>query len=110
MDISNLSGRQKAAILMVSLGSEISAKVMKEFEPDLLEELAFEVASLFEGMDPRVVVSQASWWYPEEPGPEHGLWKSNVNVLTRNGPPYDPAMGSVTFRALLCKIYKVEDE
>lgn len=46
MDISNLSGRQKAAILMVSLGSEISAKVMKEFEPDLLEELAFEVASL----------------------------------------------------------------
>jgi flagellar motor switch protein FliG len=46
MDISNLSGRQKAAILMVSLGSEMSAKVMKEFDPDLLEELAFEVASL----------------------------------------------------------------
>lgn len=31
---------------MVSLGSETSAKVMKEFEPDLLEDLAFEVASL----------------------------------------------------------------
>jgi len=31
---------------MVSLGSEASAKVMKEFEPDLLEDLAFEVASL----------------------------------------------------------------
>ncbi|NQU07727.1 MAG: flagellar motor switch protein FliG [Candidatus Abyssubacteria bacterium] len=46
MDASELSGRQKAAILMVSLGSEASAKVMKEFEPDLLEDLAFEVASL----------------------------------------------------------------
>ncbi len=68
-----------------------------------------QVASLFEGVDPRVVVAQASWWYPEEPGPDHGLWKSNINVLTRNAPPYDPAMGSVTFRALICRIYKVED-
>jgi flagellar motor switch protein FliG len=31
---------------MVSLGSEASANVMKQFEPELLEELAFEVASL----------------------------------------------------------------
>ena len=31
---------------MVSLGTEASAKVMKEFEPELLEDLAFEVASL----------------------------------------------------------------
>jgi flagellar motor switch protein FliG len=46
MDASELSGRQKAAILMVSLGTETSAKVMKEFEPELLEDLAFEVASL----------------------------------------------------------------
>ena len=69
-----------------------------------------QVARLFAGMDPRVVVAQASWWYPEEPGPDHGLWKSNVNVLTSNGPPYDPAIGSTTFRALLCKVYRVEDE
>jgi anaerobic selenocysteine-containing dehydrogenase len=67
-----------------------------------------QVARLFPGMDPRVVVAQASWWYPEDPGPEHGLWKSNANVLTRNDPPYDPAMGSTTFRALLCRITKVE--
>lgn len=69
-----------------------------------------QVAKLFAGMDPRVVVAQASWWYPEDPGPEHGLWKSNTNVLTRNEPPYDPAMGSTTLRALLCRLYKVEDE
>jgi len=46
MDISEISGRQKAAILMVSLGSEASANIMKQFEPDLLEELTFELASL----------------------------------------------------------------
>ncbi len=65
-----------------------------------------QLAELFAGLDPRVVAAQASWWYPEDPAPDHGLWKSNANVLTSNEPPYDPAMGSVTFRALLCRIYK----
>jgi anaerobic selenocysteine-containing dehydrogenase len=69
-----------------------------------------QVAELFEGMDPRVVVAQATWWYPEEPGPDHGLWTSNANVLTSNDPPYDPAMGSVSFRALLCRVSKVEQD
>jgi len=69
-----------------------------------------QVAQLFSGMDPRVIVAQACWWYPEEPGPDHGLWKSNVNVLTSNDPPYDPSIGSATFRALLCKVYKMENE
>ncbi|MDH4208444.1 MAG: molybdopterin-dependent oxidoreductase [Anaerolineae bacterium] len=69
-----------------------------------------QVAQLFGGMDPRVVMAQASWWYPEEPGPDHGLWKSNVNVLTSSNPPFDPAMGSATFRALLCRVYNIGDE
>ena len=37
---------------------------------------------------------QHGWWFPEDPGPEYGVWKSNANVLTNNGPPYDPAMGT----------------
>ena len=69
-----------------------------------------QVARLFAQMDPRVVVAQASWWYPEEEGPNHGVWTSNANVLTSNEPPFDPAMGSATFRALLCRVYKAEDE
>jgi anaerobic selenocysteine-containing dehydrogenase len=69
-----------------------------------------QLAHLFAGMDPKVVVAQASWWYPEEEAPEHGLWKSNTNILTSNDAPYDPAMGSATFRALLCRVYKAEDE
>ncbi|RJP15011.1 MAG: flagellar motor switch protein FliG [Candidatus Abyssobacteria bacterium SURF_5] len=46
MDPSELSGKQKAAILMVTLGSESSSKIMKQLDPELLEELTFEIASL----------------------------------------------------------------
>ncbi len=66
-------------------------------------------AYLFAGVNPRVVIVQASWWYPDMPAPEHGIWESNANVLTSNDPPFDPAMGSSSQRALLCKVYKAED-
>jgi hypothetical protein len=38
------------------------------------------------------------------------VWRSNANVLTSNDLPFDPAMGSATFRALLCRLHRVEDE
>jgi anaerobic selenocysteine-containing dehydrogenase len=67
-------------------------------------------AKLFKGSDPRVVTAQASWFYPDQPGPLHGLLESNANVLTSNDGPFDPAMGAPTFRVLLCKVYKVEED
>lgn len=57
-------------------------------------------------IDPRVVNVQYGWWFPEEEGPEYGVWKSNANVLTNIGPPHDPALGTYQLRALLCKVYK----
>jgi flagellar motor switch protein FliG len=41
-----LTGKQKAAILMVSLGTEASAKVMKSLREDEIEELTLEIANL----------------------------------------------------------------
>jgi anaerobic selenocysteine-containing dehydrogenase len=64
-------------------------------------------AKLTAGIHPGIVNVQHGWWFPEDPGPEYGVWKSNANVLTNNGPPYDPAIGTYQLRALLCKIYKV---
>jgi anaerobic selenocysteine-containing dehydrogenase len=61
-------------------------------------------AKLTTGIDPRVVHAEHGWWYPEEPGPDYGVWTSNVNLLTDNQPPYDPAMGTYQLRALLCRI------
>jgi thiosulfate reductase/polysulfide reductase chain A len=61
-------------------------------------------AKLTTGIDPRVIHAEHAWWYPEEEGPEYGVWTSNVNVLTDNQPPYDPAMGTYQLRALLCRV------
>jgi thiosulfate reductase/polysulfide reductase chain A len=66
-------------------------------------------ARITDEIDPRVVHIEHGWWFPEEPGPEHGIWKSNANVLTSNAPPYDPAMGTYQLRALLCRISRVEE-
>ena len=61
------------------------------------------------GIDPRVITAEHGWWFPEEPAPDYGVWKANVNLLTDNGPPYDPAMGTYQLRALLCRVSKVEE-
>lgn len=65
-------------------------------------------ARVTDEIDPRVIHVEHGWWFPEEEGPQHGVWKSNANVLTDNGPPYDPAMGTYQLRALLCRISPVE--
>lgn len=41
-----LSGRQKAAILLISLGPEISAQVFKNLREEEMEQLTFEIANL----------------------------------------------------------------
>ena len=61
-------------------------------------------AKLTTGIDPRVIHVEHGWWFPEEPAPDYGIWKSNVNLLTDNQPPYDPAMGTYQLRGLLCRI------
>jgi len=67
-------------------------------------------AKLTDGIDPRVISAQHGWWFPEEPAPEYGVWRSNVNLLTDNQPPYDPAMGTYQLRALLCRVARAEPE
>jgi anaerobic selenocysteine-containing dehydrogenase len=59
-------------------------------------------------LDPNVVNAEHGWWFPEEPAPEYGVWKSNVNVLTDSGPPYDPQMGTYQLRGLLCRVSRVQ--
>ena len=42
-DINSLTGRQKAAIFLVSLGGEISAKIMERLREDEVEKIVFEI-------------------------------------------------------------------
>lgn len=67
-------------------------------------------ARLTDGIDPRVVHVEHGWWFPEDGSPDHGVWRSNANLLTNCGPPYDPAMGTYQLRALLCRIGPVKEE
>ncbi len=45
-DYKSLTGRQKAAIFLVALGSDVSAQVMKHLREDEVETLTFEIARL----------------------------------------------------------------
>ncbi|MBW1769123.1 MAG: molybdopterin oxidoreductase, partial [Deltaproteobacteria bacterium] len=69
-------------------------------------------AKLTLGIDPRVVMAEHDWWFPEAPAEApglHGAFESNINVLTSSEPPYDPGFGSTPNRSLLCKIYRAEE-
>lgn len=57
-----------------------------------------------QNLDPRVVVAAFGWWFPEEYKRGYGWRKSNINVLTRAGPDYDPSTGGVTLRGVPCKV------
>jgi len=65
-------------------------------------------AKVTAGIDPRVIHAEHGWWFPEEPAPDYGVWRSNANLLTDNQPPYDPAMGTYQLRALLCRVARTD--
>ena len=64
-------------------------------------------AKLDREIDPRVIILSFGWWFPERKDLELSGWKeSNLNVLTNNNPPYEPAIGSTPLRAIPCRISK----
>jgi anaerobic selenocysteine-containing dehydrogenase len=64
----------------------------------------------FDGIDRRVIHAQHGWWFPELPGEEpwlHGVWESNINVVTDDAPEHcNKITGGWPLRAILCKVYK----
>jgi anaerobic selenocysteine-containing dehydrogenase len=67
-------------------------------------------AKLHDGIDPRVVVAEHGWWYPEIRDPGHGWEVSNINLLTDNShASMDPVMGATNLRVLLCRIARCEE-
>jgi len=70
-----------------------------------------QTARLTDRMDPKVVIAEPGWWFPER-GPEvcYGWRDSNLNVLTGSDRPYCREMGAVTLRGELCRIRAVPCE
>lgn len=63
-------------------------------------------AVLSANIDPRVVILEYGWWFPEKDSEMHGWAESNLNILTDSKPPYSRELGSATLRGILCKVYK----
>jgi anaerobic selenocysteine-containing dehydrogenase len=64
-------------------------------------------AALVDSIDPRLVIIDHDWWFPEKGAGELFDWATaNTNILTDNHPPYSPEMGSTNLRGIACKVYK----
>jgi anaerobic selenocysteine-containing dehydrogenase len=63
-------------------------------------------ATITDRMHPKMVHARHGWWFPEKPGPEHGCFESNINVVTTDDPPREEICASVRTRGTLCRIYK----
>jgi anaerobic selenocysteine-containing dehydrogenase len=66
--------------------------------------------ALDDALDPRIVVTSFGWWFPEERGTVFGWDKSNINVLTRSEPPYDPGIGTSDLRGIPCRVYSANSD
>jgi thiosulfate reductase / polysulfide reductase chain A len=70
-------------------------------------------ARLTTSFDPRFICTQHAWWFPEKPAEEpslHGMWESNINVITDDDPDKcDPVSGGWPYKGqyLRCRIKKV---
>ena len=62
-------------------------------------------AHLHTRIHPKVVAIPHGWWFPEMPGPDHGIAQGCANVLTDDDPELcDPIFGSSPLKGLLCRI------
>lgn len=67
-----------------------------------------EKAKFSTGIDPKVIVAEHGWWYPEMEAPGHGWDISNINILMDNSyETLDPAIGSTNLRNCLCHVSPV---
>ncbi|MBN1226465.1 MAG: molybdopterin-dependent oxidoreductase [Deltaproteobacteria bacterium] len=64
-------------------------------------------AKLSHTVNPRVVVADHAWWFPEKGEQDlFGLDESNYNVLTNDQPPFSSEVGSFTIRGVACEVSK----
>ncbi|MFH1567298.1 MAG: molybdopterin-dependent oxidoreductase [Gemmatimonadota bacterium] len=69
-------------------------------------------ARLCTDFDPRYIVTQHGWWFPEQEAAEpslFGVWQSNINVVTDDDPDLcDPLSGGWPYKGqyMRCRIYK----
>ena len=96
-----------AVVEVKMVKKEISEK-MKKLNKEAKEGKTRLKAQVTDRIHPKMVSASHDWWYPELPGPEHGVWESNINLLVDPFAGSDPTTGSSELRGLLCKVYKAD--
>ena len=65
---------------------------------------AQEYSLLFDDRLPiDVVNAEYGWWFPEQPGPDHGCFTSNSNMLFSHD-YFDPLCGAELLKSSLCRV------
>ena len=95
---------------LVTINSDIAEKMgINEGDWVFIENKRGKIihkATLSQNIDPRVVILEHGWWFPENEKENDTCDKANINILTYSGRPFAREMGSPTLRGLICKIYK----
>ena len=66
-------------------------------------------AAFSSDLDPRVVILDHAWWFPEQGAAScYGWSDANYNVLTDDGQPFNREIGSYNLRGILCRISKAQ--
>jgi anaerobic selenocysteine-containing dehydrogenase len=69
-----------------------------------------EKANLVSAIDPRVIIADHGWWFPEKDAASlHGWAESNLNVLTYSDRPWGREMGTPTLRGIVCNVSKATE-
>jgi anaerobic selenocysteine-containing dehydrogenase len=67
-------------------------------------------ASFVDGFHPMTISCLSHWWFPEQDGPEHGCFESNINTILSHGPPYDPVTGAHQTRGVPCRVVRITND
>ena len=86
---------ETAARLGLKEGDEV---IIESKHGAIRQRLALEPA-----LDPRVVNASFGWWFPEDAG-DYGRERSNINMLTYDEGPHDPAAGCMQIRGVPCRV------
>lgn len=64
-------------------------------------------ASFDTTINPRVIISDFGWWFPErEEDPMFGWDEANLNILISDAPPFGAELGTPRLRGICCRIRK----
>jgi anaerobic selenocysteine-containing dehydrogenase len=61
---------------------------------------------LDESLQPFVVHAEHAWWFPEQPGPDHG-WRDSCANLLFGHEHFDPDSGAEPLKSSICRIERI---